>query len=266
MNHWDERAEVLLARARTVNPVPAGARQRVRESLKGSIAVAAAGTALGLPTACAKLPAAVSAGNAAVPAAAAAVAPLGPVTLLAPITVGLALGLSSISPSEVIERGPARVSAPSASPVATSRTTAEPTAKIPPDPHPIESLPQIAASATASSQERSVNPLASKSSREPYSSLSREATALEHARVVLRQGDAELALRLLGHYETEFPNGALGFEAMAIKAVALCRLGRANEGFSILARLEVAAPGSGIVAQSRAACGAATTATRQDEP
>lgn len=259
MNRWDKRSEALLAKARTVNPVPLGARERVRATLKGSIALAAAGSAIGLSTtAYAKLPAAVKAAGAAFPGAALGLTPLGPVALFAPITVGLALGLSAISPSQVAF--PQRV-APAAS--FGSHDDRRPSL--------IETVPPRASEQLAPSEESQratpasvAQPAVSKRSAEPrYSSLKQEATALEHVRVVLRQGDAELALRLLDRHRDEFPHGVLSFEALATRAVALCRLGQVNEAFGILARLELTAPGSGSVAQARAACGAAAGPRQQ---
>lgn len=253
MSRWDQRSEALLAEARAVNPVPLGARERVRATLKGSIALAAAGSAIGLSTtAYAKLPAAVKAAGAAFPGATLGLAPLGPVSFFAPITVGLALGLSAISPSEVAF--PQRATpAASLGPHEEMRRSVIETVAARPSEQPLVS------EATKPARPASVaHPIASRPSAEPaYASLKQEATALEHARVVLRQGDAELALRLLDRHRDEFPHGALSFEALATRAVALCRLGQVNEAFGILARLELTAPGSGSVAQARAACGAA---------
>lgn len=259
MNHWDKRSEELLAKARADNPVPFGAKERVRDNLRGSIALAVAGSAIGLSTtAYAKLPVAVKAASAAFPGVASAVAPLAPTTFLAPITIGLALGLSAISPSEAVFPQPAPAAASlgqaKSRPPLVETVVARPAERQGPSAETKQASPPSVATLAAP-----------KPSAEPYSSLKQEATALEHARVVLRQGDAELALRLLDRHRAEFPHGVLSFEALATRAVALCRLGRVNEAFGILARLEVSAPGSGSVAQARSACGAVAV-PRQQEP
>jgi hypothetical protein len=260
MSRWDPRSEDLLARARAANPVPSGAKGRVRETLSGSIAVAAAGSAIGFSTtAYAKLPVAVEAAGAAMPGAASALAPLAPTAFLAPVTIGLALGLSAISPSEAVF--------PQRTPPATASGAQQATRHPPPVEakvvlHSEQQQPSTEPRQTVQTNVATAGP--SKPKPEPHFGLKQEATAIEHARVVLRQGDAELALRLLDGYRNEFPDGVLSFEALATRAVALCRLGQISEAFGILARLEQTAPGSGSVAQARAACGAAAIPRQRD--
>jgi outer membrane protein assembly factor BamD (BamD/ComL family) len=76
---------------------------------------------------------------------------------------------------------------------------------------------------------------------------------LEHARVVLRQGDPTLALRSIERYRHEFPNGAFFEEAVVLQATALCRLGRYEEGRALLKRLETSSRNQGF-ARARGLC------------
>ncbi len=251
MNHWDTRAETLLALARSVEQVPAGAKSRVRASVTTSIALStvagASVSVLADPTVLAKLPAAVKAASSILPAAAAASGTSVPLLYLAPVTVGLALGLSAISPSEVVTKVPAAelsAHAPVACPPTASRRAPRPAL-----------APVVAVVPERVATPKNVPSAASsgKSGMAP-SSLAEEASLLEHARLVLRQGDLELALRLLDRHRKEFQNGVLFFEALATRAVVLCRQGKSDEGMLILSRLEGTAPGSGMLAQVRHAC------------
>jgi hypothetical protein len=250
MNHWDARAEFLLAQARSSDNVPSGAKSRVKASIVASIALSGAAGAtvsvMAAPTAFAKLPAAVQAASSVLPAAAAAVGTGGPIAYLAPMTVGIALGLSAISPSEVATTAPMALSAsapvtrsPSVSPLAPRR--AEPR------------VTEVQARQDTAPQDMPSTARPGKSVNAP-SSLAEEASLLEHARLVLRQGDLELTLRLLDRHQKEFPKGVLFFEAQATRAVALCRQGRTDDGMQILERLESTAQGSGMLPAVRQAC------------
>jgi hypothetical protein len=258
MNHWDARAEALLTQARSSEQVPVGAMSRVKASVMTSIALSAAAGAsasvMATPTALAKLPAAVKAASSILPVAAAAAGTSGPILYLAPVTVGIALGLSAISPSQVVTTGPLAslsgrapvVKVPSASPRVTGMALS-PAAPIDGErgnrPQGMSSAASPAKSGTAPS------------------SLAEEATLIEHARLVLRQGDFELTLRLLDQHRQEFPNGVLFFEALATRAVALCRQGKTDEGMQILGRLEANLSGSGMLAQVRRSCNARKVVT-----
>jgi hypothetical protein len=258
MNHWDARAEALLARMRTGNEVPADARSRVRSAVARSIALSAAAGAsvsvVAAPTAMAKLPVAVKTASSLLPTAGTG----GAAAALAPLAAGLALGLSAITPSEVtvpplhaeLVAAASAVAPPRATPVAMTRS---------PTPH------EMAGSKRIEAPMRLPLAVASAKSVVASSGLAEEASVLEHARLVLRQGDPRLSLRLLDQHRREFPHGALAFEASATRAEALCKLGRGAEGSSTLEQLEAAAPGSGVVARVRASCRAAAAALENAE-
>jgi hypothetical protein len=251
MNHWDASAEALLARARRSEEVPEGARTRIRASVAASVALSAVAgasvSAVAAPTALAKLPAAVKAASSLLPAAGASVGSSGSIAFLAPMTVGVALGLSAISPSAVTTPVSPATSAGSVAAVASVKTPQKGL------PAPLRQIPAESARDEASVDVPAVAVSAKSNGSSP--SLAAEAAVLEHARLVLRQGDSELALRLLDQHRRDFPNGVLFFEALATRAVALCRLGRTEEGMRIGARLEATIPGSGSIAQVRHACG-----------
>jgi hypothetical protein len=250
MNHWDTRAESLLALARSSETVPRGAKSRVKASIVASIALSGAAGAtvsvMAAPAAFAKLPAAVNAASSVLPAAAAAAGTSGPIVYLAPVTVGIALGLSAISPSEVATTAPTAVSA--SAPAAKS-PRASPLAKRRAEPR----VTEVQADQDTTTPDPPSTASPGKSVNAP-ASLAEEASLLEHARLVLRQGDLELTLRLLDRHQKEFPKGVLFFEAMATRAVALCQKGRTDEGMQILSRLEATAQGSGMLPSVRQAC------------
>lgn len=255
MRHWDTHAESLLALARSAERVPSGARSRVKTSIMASIALSGAAgvgvSAVTGATAMAKLPAAVKAASSVVPFAAAAAGAGGPIAYLAPVTVGLALGLSALSPSE---------GEPARSPVVNARTPAGRVADVRPSAtgrvvsSVTAALPELDVSEPDATEEMAPPPASVGKVSPAPSSIGEEASLLEHARLVLRQGDSELTLRLLDQHRQRFPNGALFFEALATRAVALCRQGRISEGRQILTRLETTTAGSPALPQVRHAC------------
>lgn len=258
MNHWDRRAERLLIQARSVETIPEGARARVRASLSATIAIAgAAGAASVTTSALAKLPAAVKAASTLMPSALVASAQATATLYLAPVAVGLALGLSAVGASEAIFRGSAAsVSSNVRAGESQNTTSARPPkalgdlATVANEPAPTinPAEPDVAVTRAAPSGKKPVRLVPS---------LTEEANLLERARLVLRQGDPELSLRLLDQHRREFPEGALLYEAQTTRAIALCRSGRTDEGLRILSRLEATSQASGMLAQVRLNCEAA---------
>jgi len=255
MNHWDARAESLLELARLNERVPDSAKCRVRASLMASIALSgAAASVVAAPAALAKLPAAVKAASSVLPVAAAATVSFGPAAYLAPLTIGLALGLSAVSPSEIVTP-----IAPMASANALQLQPPRQSAA-----RGVQVAPRIATVLPEAVTKDTVLPATVTSGKAAAgpNSLAAEASLIEQARLVLRQGDLDLTLRLLDQHRHEFPNGVLFFEALATRATALCRQGKAEEGRLILGRLEATTLGSGSLVQVHHACGAEKEAAK----
>jgi hypothetical protein len=76
----------------------------------------------------------------------------------------------------------------------------------------------------------------------PRDRLSREVALLSRATSALHAGDPSAALRALDEHQRKFPNGMLSEERRAAKALALCSLGRFDEGRSELAHLTPRSP------------------------
>lgn len=81
--------------------------------------------------------------------------------------------------------------------------------------------------------------------------LSREVALLSRATTALHAGDASAALQALDEHQRKFPNGVLREERRAARAIALCSLGRFNEGRAELERLT---PNSPEAARARELC------------
>jgi hypothetical protein len=244
MNAWDHRTETLLAEARRLRP-PGEAKRLVRQRLAASIALSTvAGATLSAkaaPLVGANLASAVKAGCAVAPGLTSGAAMSTPLLFLTPVTVGLALGLSAMTPSavetprpSVIQGQPQQRSTPTphqaTAPQSSFVTTTVPT---PPMEQPSNTPPSTAHAPPA---------------------LARQSELLEHARLVLRQGDPTLALRSIDAYRKEFPSGVFFFEALTLQASALCKLGRYDEGRNILRRLEASGVLVATLAQTKAHC------------
>jgi hypothetical protein len=85
--------------------------------------------------------------------------------------------------------------------------------------------------------------------------LAREVAMIEGARAGLERGDDVRALQILDAHGREFPAGTLREEQLALRARALCALGRIDEGRRDVLRLAARAPESPHLKRSRAACG-----------
>lgn len=246
MTTSDPRTLALLTQARRHRPPPQ-AKGDVRQKLAESVALSAATCALlsvkAAPLATAKLASAFKAGCAVTPGFTSSATVSTPLLLLAPITVGIALGLSAMTPSSP-EPGHSRAVEPRA--IVQARRTPSKTVVAPqPVTAPVVEAPTISATP--------VTPTAPAPALPP-TSLNRQSELLEHARLVLRQGDPTLALRSLETYRREFPKGAFFFEALTLQATALCQLGRLTEGRTLLARLEASGAPASTLNLPRSLC------------
>jgi hypothetical protein len=77
---------------------------------------------------------------------------------------------------------------------------------------------------------------------------------LAEARAALRDGDPQRALRLTEQHAQRFGEGALAEEALAARILALCALGRREQGRAGVAALERMAPNSPQLGRVRTAC------------
>jgi hypothetical protein len=263
MNHWDARAQTIIANAREQERVPPQARARIRSALLASVAVSTlTGTvaqAKAAPWALAKLPAAAQAASAVLPSTLAVSSPF---AVLAPLTIGVALGLSAIAPSQSTTPRPVvdspRPSEPVELPQASSRLPRQH------GPAPLEPALAIAPPVSrrvAPALPTVQMPVSSESvAPTPADDVSAEAELLGRARLMLRQGDAALSLQLLDRYEQSYPHGVLHLECLAMRATANCHAGRTGVGLRLLSELEAIAPQSGFLDSIRAACGAGSKA------
>jgi hypothetical protein len=90
-------------------------------------------------------------------------------------------------------------------------------------------------------------------------SVAAEVAILRRVSAALRAGDAEAALAAVGEHARRFPNGALAEERDTERIVALCALGRRDEGARATERFNRAYPSSSHAARVQAACVAPAT-------
>lgn len=84
--------------------------------------------------------------------------------------------------------------------------------------------------------------------------LEEEARALTDVQRALRDTENERALALLDRMDTRFGEGALGTERRAARVLALCALGRYEEGHILAEHFIAHHPTSPLVGRIRAAC------------
>jgi hypothetical protein len=84
--------------------------------------------------------------------------------------------------------------------------------------------------------------------------LAREIELIRTARASMQQGRAEQTLETLDAYVAQFPNGALRDEQLALRATALCALGRMDAAQAVVQRLEAVAPRSPHLRRLERAC------------
>jgi hypothetical protein len=85
---------------------------------------------------------------------------------------------------------------------------------------------------------------ASKRTAAPDDSLGRETALLLRARAALAKHDAPAALALADEHASQFPNGRLVQERLAVRALAFCALGRLAQARAATRELERIAPRS----------------------
>ena len=84
--------------------------------------------------------------------------------------------------------------------------------------------------------------------------LAEEAALLRRANALLSSGDASRAFDLLQQWETDFAPGHLREEHAALRAIALCALGRSIQGRGEAKAFERRHPSSAFVERVRSAC------------
>jgi hypothetical protein len=233
MKDLSPHARRLLTDARATG-VPASSKARVRHAVAASVAAGISTAAV--EAALATSAAAGTAGSAAGHGVMTALAVWGG----AGIATGVAVTAASVAllrpaPRESARPTPSVAARPKRS--STASATAAPGVRAPPAP-PVTS--------TASAPDAVVQ------LRHP--GVAEELSLLAEARAALRDGDPERALALTQQYEQRFGEGALAEEALAARILALCALGRREQGRAAVAALERTAPNSPQLPRARAAC------------
>jgi hypothetical protein len=91
-------------------------------------------------------------------------------------------------------------------------------------------------------------------SEETPSQLEGEIELIRAAQVALQQGDSARALAELDKHKLQFPKGVLFQEREAARAVALCELGRIDEGRQVAQRLLIESPHSPMAQRIHRSC------------
>jgi hypothetical protein len=165
---------------------------------------------------------------------------------------------SSASSSAAAERAPASMepAPPVTAPPAIAALEAE-SAPAPPALHPsarVTPARRRAPEARASAAEGS----AAASTGEKQGNLAAESRALAAVQRALRDGEGELALRLLDAQDREFARGVLGEERAAARVLGSCSAGKTLEAARARAAFEARYPGSALLARVRSGCAAST--------
>lgn len=84
--------------------------------------------------------------------------------------------------------------------------------------------------------------------------LAREVAMVQLARAAMDRGDARRVLQIADRYHAAFPTGTLRQEQLALRALALCKLGRRTAGLRVLERITTLAPASPHVKRITRAC------------
>jgi hypothetical protein len=87
------------------------------------------------------------------------------------------------------------------------------------------------------------------------SDLEGETRLLENADTALRRSDTDAALELLAEHAAKYPSGILSHEREGVRAIALCRAGRVEQGKEVADHFLSAAHNSSLKSRVRAACG-----------
>ncbi len=166
---------------------------------------------------------------------------------------------SSASSSAAAERAPASmepappVTAPPAIAALEAESTPAPPAASDPSAR-VTSARRRAPAARASAAEGS----AAASTGEKQGNLAAESRALAAVQRALRDGEGELALRLLDAQDREFARGVLGEERAAARVLGSCSAGKTLEAARARASFEARYPGSALLARVRSGCAAST--------
>jgi hypothetical protein len=99
---------------------------------------------------------------------------------------------------------------------------------------------------------RAVNRTAASMSRP---GLDEELELIQAAHMAMRQGDRASALTMLDSHSKRFPRGALREEREATRAIALCELGRLDQGRGVAQRLLIESPHTPLAARINKSCG-----------
>jgi hypothetical protein len=91
-------------------------------------------------------------------------------------------------------------------------------------------------------------------SKPEQNSIAREAKLLAEAQLALKSGAPEVALQALNRYLDECPKARLIEEATATRVVALCSLGRIDEGKRWAIEFETKYPNSPLLPRVRSVC------------
>ncbi|MBN1612421.1 MAG: hypothetical protein JW940_37670 [Polyangiaceae bacterium] len=233
MKDLSPHARRLLADARATR-VPASSKLRVRRALAASVAAGISSAAVE-----AALAASAAAGT-----AGSAAAGHGVITALAVwggagIATGVAVTAASVA---LLRPAPRDSDRPTPSVAARPRRS---TATVPAAPV-VRAPPPVAETSTASAPDAVA--------RLRHPGVAQELSLLAEARAALRDGDPERALALTQQHEQRFGEGALAEEALAARILALCALGRREQGRAAVATLERLAPNSPQLPRARAAC------------
>src|SRR5690606_3551845 len=140
------------------------------------------------------------------------------------VVLALGWGLASLPPS------PRAAPAPSATPVPAPQLSVAPPAQ--PAPHDASAVPAPASTLTPAPPRTNEPSTKARSTR-----LAEEVAILSRATSALHAGRADEALAAATEHQRKFPAGMLAEERIAVRAQALCLLGRTGEAERALARL-----------------------------
>lgn len=271
-------AKLLIRTARRVERGPDGdARARMRKHVLGAIGASAAlggatSASAGVASASAAGGAATGTAAVATPAVVATVAKtslfvkaLGALVVVGALGGGAALVASNREApraeerapvaqveTSIVQQAPPKVSEPpSVASTAAAAQPNEPVAaaaeEIPPSAVVVSAAPSAVAKPSAAAS----STVASVASVDP---LKEETALLASAQSALAQGDASRALAITEDHAARFPNGVLAGERKAVRALALCKAGRKEEGRAEAQPLVARAPDSPLAQRVAAAC------------
>jgi hypothetical protein len=249
MTHLSREAQAMLDTTREADTPSASDRERVKRTVLGRVALAAAAASSTAGAASA------AAGSAAAMGSTATITAVKVHATVAWIVTSLAVGgtagvgvvawdraqhfAASVAAHEVLPSG----AAPSAASTASPRVEAA-----------MELEPPLAPAAATREQALAPPSKSAGSGAMPRATVGAEVALLREAREALREGRPSRAIEVLGEHARRFPAGALAEERRAIRAIALCQ---ASPGPGSRAEAESflkSAPDSPLVERVRAAC------------